>query len=83
MTEREEPLLLHIWKPLYLLPGGSVAENPPAKAEDSCSVPGSEDLLEKEMATAPVSLPGESHGQRSLVGYCLWGRTESDMTEVT
>ena len=22
----------------------------------------------------PVSLPGESHGQRSLVGYSPWGR---------
>ena len=22
----------------------------------------------------PVFLPGESHGQRSLAGYCLWGR---------
>ena len=22
----------------------------------------------------PVSLPGESHGQRSLAGYSLWGR---------
>ena len=31
----------------------------------------------------PVSLPGESHGQRSLVGYRPWGRKESDMTEVT
>ena len=31
----------------------------------------------------PVFLPGESQGQRSLVGYCLWGRTESDTTEVT
>ena len=30
-----------------------------------------------------VFLPGESQGQRSLVGCCLWGRTESDMTEVT
>ena len=29
----------------------------------------------------PVFLPRESHGQRSLVGCCLWGRTESDMTE--
>ena len=26
-------------------------------------------------------LPGESHGQRSLVGYSLWGCKESDMTE--
>ena len=28
-----------------------------------------------------VFLPGESHGQRSLVGCSLWGRTESDTTE--
>ena len=38
--------------------------------------------LEKEMATHS-SLPGESHGRRSLVGCCLWGRTESDTTEAT
>ena len=31
----------------------------------------------------PVFLPGESHGQSSLVGCRLWGRTESDMTEAT
>ena len=31
----------------------------------------------------PVFLPGESQGQRSLVGCRLWGRTESDTTEVT
>ena len=31
----------------------------------------------------PVFLPGESHGQRSLVGCRLWGRTESDTTEAT
>ena len=30
----------------------------------------------------PVFLPGESHGQRSLVGCRLWGRTGSDTTEV-
>ena len=30
----------------------------------------------------PVLLPGESHGWRSLVGCRLWGRTESDTTEV-
>ena len=28
-----------------------------------------------------VSLPRESHGQRSLVGYSPQGRKESDMTE--
>ena len=29
----------------------------------------------------PVFLPGKSHGQRSLAGYSLWGRKESDTTE--
>ena len=29
----------------------------------------------------PVFLPGESQGRGSLVGCCLWGRTELDMTE--
>ena len=29
----------------------------------------------------PVFLPGESHGQRSLVCCCSWGRKELDMTE--
>ena len=29
----------------------------------------------------PVFLPGESRGQRSLVGYSPWGRKELDTTE--
>jgi len=28
----------------------------------------------------PVFLPGESHGQRTLVGYSPWGCKESDVT---
>ena len=39
--------------------------------------------MEKEMQPTPVLLPGESQGLGSLVGCCLWGRTESDTTEVT
>ena len=35
------------------------------------------------MAPTPVFLPGESQGWGSLVGCRLWGRTESDTTEVT
>ena len=31
----------------------------------------------------PVFLPGESQGQRSLVGCCPWDPTESDTTEAT
>ena len=33
------------------------------------------------MATHSSVLPGESHGQRSLVGYSPWGPRELDMTE--
>ena len=40
-----------------------------------------EDPLEKEMATYFSFLPEESHGQRSMVGYSLWGHKESDTTE--
>ena len=31
----------------------------------------------------PSFLPGESQGRQSLVGCCLWGRTELDTTEAT
>ena len=44
---------------------------------------GGEDPLEEGMATTPVFLPEESHGQRSLVGYSPWDHKESDMTEAT
>ena len=40
---------------------------------------GREDPLEKERATR--SLPGKSHGQRSLVGCSPWGLKESDRAE--
>ena len=35
----------------------------------------------RKQQSTPVLLPGKSHGQRSLVGYSLWGRKESDTTE--
>ena len=31
----------------------------------------------------PVFLPGECHGQRSLVGYSPWGHKELDVTDAT
>ena len=37
--------------------------------------------LRKEWQPTPVFLPGESQGQRSLVGYSPWGHKESDITE--
>ena len=39
--------------------------------------------LKKEMATHSSVLAWRIPGTGSLVGYCLWGRTESDTTEVT
>ena len=39
--------------------------------------------LRRKWQPTPVFLPGESQGRRSLVGCCLWGRTESDTTEAT
>ena len=42
---------------------------------------GQEDALEKGMATTPVFLPGEFHGQNSLKGYSPWGHKELDTTE--
>ena len=38
-------------------------------------------LYRREWLPIPVFLPGEFHGQRSLVGFTTWGREESDMTE--
>ena len=38
---------------------------------------GWEDPLEEGMQSTPVFLPGESHGQRSLVGYTVHGIAKS------
>ena len=35
----------------------------------------------REYQPISVVLPGEFHGQRSLVGYIPWGHKGSDMTE--
>ena len=63
-----------------------VVKNPPANVgdkRDSGSPLGQEDPLEEGVATPSVSLPGQSHGQRNLVGYRPWGCKESDMTDGT
>ena len=44
---------------------------------------GQEDPLEEATEATLVFLPGESHGQRSLVGYSPQDCKESDTTEVT
>ena len=45
-----------------------MVKNLPAVWETWIRSLGQEDPLEKEMATSPVFLPGESHGWRSVVG---------------
>ena len=40
-------------------------------------------LWRRKWQPTPVFLPGESQGRGSLVGWRLWGRTESDTTEAT
>ena len=52
-------------------------------AGDPGSIPGQEDSLEGAWQPTLVFLPGEFHGQRSLVGYGPCGCKESDTTEVT
>ena len=63
-----------------------MVKNPPANSEgvrDMSSIPGSGRSLEEGMTPTPtpVFLFGQSHGQRSLVGYSPLGRKESDTTE--
>ena len=60
-----------------------VVKNPPANAGDSrcrfhwvVKIP-----WRKAWQPTPALLPGESRGQRSLVGYSPWGHTELDTTE--
>ena len=38
-------------------------------------------LITLQYCPTPIFLPGEFHGQRSLVGYSLCGHKESDMTD--
>ena len=62
-------------------PGGSDSEESTCSARDPVPVPGLGTSPGDWNGYTPVSLPGKSHGQRSLEGYSPWGRTESDKTE--
>ena len=72
-------IIVHLLKCAFLLwvgkhfkkgfPGGSVVKNPLAMQEMWVPSLGQEDPREEGMAFTPVYLPGESHGQRTLVGY--------------
>ncbi|XDB64006.1 hypothetical protein AB1E18_017323 [Capra hircus] len=62
-------------------PGALVVKSPPVSAGDVRDVGQTPGVGRWD--PTPVFLPGESHGQRSLAGYCLWGHKELDTTEAT
>ena len=55
----------------------------PAMRETSVQSLDWEDPWRREWQPTPVFLPGESHGQRSLVDYSPRGHKESDTNEAT
>ena len=58
-----------------------MVKTPPAIWETWVQSLGWEDPLEEGMATHSSILAWRIHGQRSLVGYSLWGYTELNITE--
>ena len=66
-------------------PGDSALKNSPAPAGDTRDSQFSPWVRKipwrRKWKPAPVILPTECHGQRSLVGYSPWGCKESDTTE--
>ena len=62
-------------------PGDSNGEESACNAGDSGSFPWRKIPWRRKWQPTPVFLPWESHGQRSLMGYSLWGYKELDTTE--
>ena len=58
-----------------------MVKNLPAMKETGDWSVGWEDPWRREWLASPVFLPGEFHGQRSLVGYSPWGGKELDTIE--
>ena len=61
-----------------------VIKNPPANVGEIRHVdwiPGSG--IWRAWQSTPVSLPGETHGERGLAGYSMWGGKELDMVKAT
>ena len=62
-------------------PGGSDSKESICNSGDLSLIQVGKIPWRRKWQPTPVFLPGESHGQRSLVCYSPWGRKESDMTE--
>ena len=61
--------------------GGSVVKNLPAMQETWIQFLVRKVPWRRAWHPTAVFLPGESHGQKSLVGYSAWGCREADTTE--
>ena len=68
-----------LWKRASLV--AQMVKNLPAMQDTQVQSLCWKDLLEEDMAIAPVFLLREFHEQRSLVGYSPWGHKKSDTTE--
>ena len=90
----EIPILRECWEQCCVtycimknlgFPGGSDGKESACNAEDLGLIPGSGRFPGKGNGNPgivfPVFLPGEFHGQKSLVGYSPWGHKELDTTE--
>ena len=68
---------VYIWASLV----AKLVKNPPAMQEPQFDSWVGKIPWRRTWQPTPVFLPGESHGQRSLMGYSPWWRQESGMTE--
>ena len=74
----------HPWQPFMRLAGGASGKEPACQCNR-----GKRHNFDPWVGSkvgwkpTPVFLPGESQGQKNLVGYTPWGHKELDTTEVT
>ena len=71
--------------PSVIFPGGTSGKEPTCQCR-RCKRCGFKPCFRKipwrrTWQPTPIFLPGEFHGQRSLVGYSPWGHKESEMTQ--
>ena len=66
-------------------PGGSVVKSLPAEQKMWVQSMGQENPWRRKWQSTPVFLPRKPHGQRSLMGYRLWGlqRVAHDLATIT
>ena len=74
-------MLYHTYDQEAGFPHSSIGKESAYNAGDPGSIPVRKIPWRRKWQPTPVSLPGESRGRRSLVGYSPQGRKESDTTE--